>query len=344
MKIAVDAQLALGTATGIGEYVTGLVAGLREAGVDVAELREPRLDPWRFDRRIVWDQLLLPLAARQSGADLLHCTSGTMPLLGAMPAVVTVHDVAWLRAQRHTRRYARYYFGTFSLARYRRARRIVVDSAFSRGELLEFLGTECDRASVVYPGVARDYCALVRRPDEPAFILAVGTVEARKNLAVVVRALADLAPDVRLVVAGPPTPYQAHCKHIASALGVSERIDWRGYVSRKELLALYARAAVAVVPSTYEGFGYAAAQAMCAGVPLLVSNASSLPEIVGEHAVCLPPTDTYAWAQQLNTILNGRVAANEDAHAAREGAIRRFAWAASIVQLRAVYADALEDR
>lgn len=343
MRIAVDAQLALGTATGIGEYVTGLIAGLREGGVDVAELREPRLDPWRFDRRVMWDQAVLPFAARRSGADVLHCTSGTMPLFCTVPMVVTVHDVAWLRAQQHARGYARYYFGTFSLARYRKARRIVVDSAFSRKELAQFLGPCGERATVVYPGVSEDYCTLVRRPDDPPFILAVGTVEARKNLAVIVRALGDLPAAVRLVVAGPPTPYMDYCKQIASALGVGERIDWRGYVTRKELLGLYARAAVAVVPSTYEGFGYAAAQAMCAGVPLLVSTASSLPEIVGEHAPCLEPADTYAWAQHLRTILNGRAASNEDAHAARDGAIRRFAWAASIVQLRAVYAQALKD-
>ena len=137
VRVALDAQLGVGTATGIGEYVNGLAAALRRRGVDLVELREPRLDPWRFDRRVRWDQTVLPLRARSSGADVLHCASGTMPLLRPMPVVVTVHDVAWLHVQGHARAYARYYFGKFSLAQYRAAAAIVVDSSFSRGALLE---------------------------------------------------------------------------------------------------------------------------------------------------------------------------------------------------------------
>ncbi len=139
VKLALDAQLAVGTATGIGEYVRGLAAALRRTGADVEELCEPRLDPWRFDRRVLWDQVLLPLRARSSGASLLHCASGTVPLIESLPVVVTVHDVAWLEAQSHARAYARYYFGRFSLQRYRRATRIVVDSKFSREALLPLL-------------------------------------------------------------------------------------------------------------------------------------------------------------------------------------------------------------
>ena len=69
------------------------------------------LDPWRFDRRVLWDQVLLPLLAARSGADVLHAASGTLPLVRTLPTVVTVHDMAWLRVQSHTRAYARAYFG-----------------------------------------------------------------------------------------------------------------------------------------------------------------------------------------------------------------------------------------
>ena len=76
-----------------------------------------------------------------------------------MPVVATVHDVAWLRVQAHARPYARYYFGRFSLERYRGCAAIAVDSEFSRGELLSLLaGYEPQRVRVVYPGVARDFC------------------------------------------------------------------------------------------------------------------------------------------------------------------------------------------
>src|SRR6185503_17024679 len=164
VKIALDAQLTIGTATGIGEYVGGLANALEAGGIEVVRLVEPRVDPWRFDRRVYWDQVLLPQRARASGADLLHCAAGTMPLTLAVPAVVTVHDVAWSRVQAHARPYARYYFGAFSIDRYRNAQRIVVDSEFSRAELLDAAPRlDANRMSVVYPGVADDYMRLDRR-------------------------------------------------------------------------------------------------------------------------------------------------------------------------------------
>jgi glycosyltransferase involved in cell wall biosynthesis len=341
VKVGVDTQLAVGTATGIGEYVRGLIGGLRAHGVDVAELQNRAVDPWRFDRRVLWDQVLLPAAFKRSGASLLHCAAGTMPVAPTGPTVVTVHDVAWFKSQGHTRFYARYYFGAFSLARYRGARRIIVDSEFSRSELLEFLHVPADHIQVVYPGVAQDYCKLQRLPDERPFLLSVGTVEARKNLAVVIRALAELPAEVTLVVAGPPTPYLSLCKSLANQLGVSERIAWRGYLERNVLLDLFARAAALVMPSKYEGFGYGAAQALCAGVPLLVSNSSSLPEVVAGDATMLDCDDSAAWATQLNALLADRPKAQRRADAIRHGAITRFAWPASIARICEIYHAAL---
>ena len=335
MKIAVDAQLTVGTATGIGEYVRGLVAALRAQGADVVELVEPQLDPWRFDRRVLWDQVHLPQRARAEDADVLHCASGTMPLRFERPIVVTVHDVAWLRVQAHTRPYARYYFGTFALHRYRRATRIAVDSNFSRGELLGLLdGYDPQRIAVVYPGVAADYCTLERRGGDGRTILAVGTIERRKNLELIVRALPSLA-GARLVAVGPATPYQRECEDLAAELGVRDRVEFAGYVDRKALLQLYATCAVVAVPSRYEGFGYAAAQALCAGTPCIVSDQSALPEVVGNDAPALPLDDLQAWVEALASALLGE----RDAAAAksRGGAQARFAWDASARRMQDVY-------
>jgi glycosyltransferase involved in cell wall biosynthesis len=329
MRVAVDAQLTVGTATGIGEYVTGLVAGLRDRGVDVVALRDPGSDPWRFDRRVVWDQVTLPRRVRTSGAALLHCASGTMPLASpGVPVVVTVHDVAWLRAQSHARSYARRYFGSFSLARYRSAAAVFVDSRFSRSELLA-IAPDLDQArvSVVYPGVAADFCALERGVGDGRTILVAGTVERRKNLEVVLRALPSL-PHARVISVGPFTPYRDECEALAASLGVSDRIEYLGYVAREALLDLYARCAVVAVPSRYEGFGYALAQALCAGVPCFAADAASLPEVAGEDAAVLPVDDVAAWSDALGRALSG----SEDARAAsvRSRAIARFGWGASV--------------
>jgi glycosyltransferase involved in cell wall biosynthesis len=340
--VGVDAQLATGTATGIGEYVRGLVPALRERGLDVVELHAARLDPWRFDRRVLWDQAGLPLAAARAGVDLLHCAAGTMPFAPGLPVVVTVHDVAWLRVQAHARPYARAYFGKAMLGRYRSARGIIVDSAFSRDELLAVAPLDPARISVVYPGVAGDVMRVVRAPDRAdPFVLAVGTVERRKNLALLVRAVARV-PGIRLVSAGPPTPYLAECVALARELGVAGRVEFRGYVPRAVLLDLYARALVAAVPSRYEGFGYGAAQALCAGVPLLCANTSSLPEVVGDAAPLLDPDDVEAWAAGIAARLAAAADPRSAADGARAAAARaRFGWAASSAAAVTAYATAL---
>jgi glycosyltransferase involved in cell wall biosynthesis len=335
VKVALDAQLCVGTATGIGEYVAGLSRALRRQQLNVVELRESRLDPWRFDRRVLWDQVILPLRARASGADLLHCASGTMPLFVGMPTVVTVHDVAWLHVQAHARPYARYYFGRFSLERYRHAAGIIVDSSFSRDALVEVLAG-IDRAAVrvVYPGVAREFCEVARNGGDGRTILAVGTVERRKNLELLIRVLPQLN-GARIVCVGPQTAYARECEELAGRLGVAERLELRGYVAREELIALYREAAVVAVPSRYEGFGYAAAQALCAGVPCVVSDRTSLPEIVGNDGGIASIDDAAAWTSMLEAALRGDWESR--ASRVRAGAIARFSWDASAGEVKRVY-------
>ncbi len=334
MKIALDAQLTVGSATGIGEYASGLMTALRRDRQDFVVLREPRLDPWRFDRRLLWDQVLLPARAGRCGATLLHCLSGTVPLLHSMPVVATVHDVAWLRVQGHAPWYARRYFGKFSLDRYRGCAAIVTDSAFSRDELLALLpGLDARRVYVVTPGVSEDFGRVPRQSDQRT-ILVVGTVERRKNLAYLVRMLTKL-PQARVISIGPATPYREACAALARDLGVADRLVFRGYLERGELLALYGTAALAAVPSVYEGFGYAVAQALCAGLPCVSSDRASLSEFAGDGARVISLEDEAGWTDALAGALRG----DEESHAAqiRESAISRFSWPAAARKIVEIY-------
>ena len=342
MKVALDAQLAVGTATGIGEYVRGLGPALRACGLEVRELRLSWLDPWRFDRRLAWDQIALPLATLGARADLLHCASSTMPVVPVgIPVVATVHDVAWHRVQAHTRPYARLYFRDVAAWRFRSARALVTDSVFSRSELIECVGVDPARVFVAYLGVDPSFAAIARRPERTRpMILAVGTVERRKALGVVIEALSGVG-GAELVSVGPSTPYQDECRSLAASLGIADRVHFRGYVSRDELLALYARAALAVAPSSYEGFGYAAAQALCAGVPLLASDAASHPEIVAKASPLVPRGDVAAWREAIATTLDDIDSAELRAAAVRASATARFTWDACARATMVAYERAL---
>ncbi len=333
MIVALDGQLAVGTATGIGVYQRDLAAALCVAGTDVRVLRAPWLDPWRFDRRVLWDQALLPLAAARSGATLLHATAGTMPLLRTLPTVVTVHDLAWHRVQAHTRPYARAYFGTLQSRAYRGAAAIVCDSHFSANEYRELIDPHAN-VDVIYPGVDERFARIVRTPDESPFALVVGTVEARKNLLVLIETLPSI-PTLRLVSVGPHTPYADEVCKRAAELDVADRIDLRGYVTPAELDDLYARAACALIPSRYEGFGYALAEAICAGLPALAARSSSLIEVANGTIPLLDPDDVGAWTDATQALLAHRTEAEHTA--ARAKAVLRFAWSTAATQMRQLY-------
>jgi len=340
-RVAIDSQQTVGTATGIGAYTRGLLDALPAAGIGAVPLRMPRYDPWRFDRRVIWDQVLLPLCALGSGTQLLHCTSGSVPLVASLPIVVTVHDVAWLRGiQAHAPSYARWYFGPFSARRWRQARCVIVDSHFTRDELLTFVELDPARVVVVHPGVDAVFGQIARRPGSGPVVLCVGTVERRKNAAVVIEALASI-PGAALVCVGPATPYQAECEALAERLGMTSRIRFAGYLEPRELLELYATATLAVAPSRYEGFGYAAAQALCAGIPLIAARSSSLIEVVQGDAPLLPPDGVDAWADAMRGIIDAQAGANQRAADVRAGAITRFSWQRAAAETAAVYRNAV---
>ena len=195
MRVALDAQLTVGTATGIGEYVRGLAAALRARNLDVVELRDPRYDPWRFDRRALWDQVVLPRRARASGAALLHCAVGNDA--GCRCDADRGHRARSrvARVQSHAPAYARYYFGAFSLrAVPARGARFVVDSEFHAPRAAapsHRISTKRACASSI-PALRDDFCRIERGDGDGSTILAVGTVERRKNLEVLVRALPQL--------------------------------------------------------------------------------------------------------------------------------------------------------
>ena len=229
-----------------------------------------------------------------------------MPRMTGMPIVVTVHDLAWHEAQAHAPAYARYYFGPFSLHRYRGAARIVVDSDFSRDRLLRILGDfDPTRVDVVYPGVAADFCGVPRSAGDGTTILAVGTVERRKNLEVLVRALP------RLPVRATRRDRAAHAVRArmratrAAFAGRRSRRDARIRDRARSFIELYERCAVAAVPSRYEGFGYAAAQALCAGVPCVVSDRSIAARGRGRRRASVDADDPNAWAGRSARALNG---------------------------------------
>ncbi|MDX6656999.1 MAG: hypothetical protein QOH62_1792, partial [Solirubrobacteraceae bacterium] len=201
--------------------------------------------------------------------------------------VTTIHDL-------HYKLVPEAHFGVRGLgmrllvpAAVRRSHRLVVPAAMTRDDLIKHLHVDPAKIDVVPQGV-RIPEWVERRPD--GFVLCVGAKRPHKNVVAVIEAIARMDPKPKLVVTGYRSPYEAVLRERATTLGVElELPEWVD-----DLEDLYSRASVVAVPSLYEGFGLPVLEAMARGVPVVSSNRGSLPEVAGDAALLVDPTDIPA--------------------------------------------------
>jgi glycosyltransferase involved in cell wall biosynthesis len=291
--VAIDARAAARSMIGGVERVTIEMAG-----------RLPRLAPGRYDvvkpppalayrAGHAWEQAVLPAAARR--ARLIYCPANLAPVVSRRNVVV-IHDLAALsHPEWYSRLYASYQRRMLPLVA-RRARRLIAPSEFSRDELVDGLGIDPRRISVVPNGVDGRFSPAVDA--EPArrqlglrlpYVLVVGTRIARKNVAALAlagRRLRELG--IELVCAGSSRAYMRP--------GEAPPLRTLGYVDDSLLPGLYAGALALAMPSLYEGFGLPVLEAMASGVPVVAANRAALPETCGGAALLVEPGDPEALA------------------------------------------------
>ncbi len=276
MRVGIDVSPLVQTRAGTARHVLGLLAELRERpGLELVGLEAGGTGRFASLRR---DALWYPYRLGRASAqlDLLHCTTFRAPVSPRAPLVVTVHDLGILR---HPDAFPRWHRTSGALALrggVRAADAIVAVSAFTRDELVALLGVPVDRIRVVPNGVDPVFTT-----DGPAaegdYVLAVGTLEPRKNLGAAVEA-ARLA-GVELRVAG------------AVGWGGVAADGWVGEPSDEELAALMRGARCLVYPSLYEGFGLPVLEAMACGTPVVTSRGGATEEVAGGAAVLVDPRD-----------------------------------------------------
>ena len=270
MRVGIDTSPLAQTRAGTARHLTGLLGSLTgRPGLELVGLSTGgtgRLASVRRDA--LWYPLRLGRLA--AGLDLLHCPTYRAPLRPRVPLVVTVHDVAVVGHPEWFPRWHRETGRRALRAGVRAADAVVAVSSFTRDELVALLGVPPERVRVVPNGVAPVFTPEGPRA-EGDYVLAVGTLEPRKNLARVVEA-ARLA-GVELRVAG------------ASGWGEVAREGWVGEPSDRELAALLRGARCLVYPSLYEGFGLPVLEAMACGTPVVTSRGGATEEVAGGAAV-----------------------------------------------------------
>jgi glycosyltransferase involved in cell wall biosynthesis len=286
--------------------------------------------------RIVWEQVLAPFELARVQPDLLHGMAFAVPLLWRGPSVITIFDLSFLRYPQRLSIGRRYYLRAMTRVSAHRARRVIAISECSRSEICSLLDISPEKVDVALPGVTQDFRPLPakqvsnfrsehRLPER--FILYVGTIEPRKNLDTLIKAYAQLPERkaVKLVLAGGKGWQSERLNALIEELGLAQDVITTGYVSNNELPLWYNASEVFVYPSVYEGFGMPVLESMASGRPIIVSDSSSLPEVVGSSGILVPPTDTAAWSDALSTLLADPTLRSELADRGKERA-RRFTW------------------
>ena len=280
MRVGIDLSPLRLTRAGTARYLRILLAEL--AGRNDVEV-EPIA--WGGGGRVTagirdaaWYPLGLPRAARD--ADVLHCPSYRAPFRSTTPLVVTVHDVALLRHPEVFNRWSRTY-GRFAVPRVVRAARLLIAvSEFTRDELVELLAVDPERIRVVPNGISSVFTPEGLAADGD-YVLAVGTLEPRKNLPRLIEAARGLDAELRIVGArgwGDVDVDQSH-------------VRWLGEIPDEDLAVLYRGARCVAYPSLYEGFGYPIAEAMACRTPVVTSAGGATEEIAGGAAVLVDPLD-----------------------------------------------------
>jgi len=277
----------------------------------------------------LWEQWLLPRQALKDRVDVLYCPANTAPIFLAAPIklALTIHDVMYLLPQGQLptspslyQRVGRHYRRWIVPKAARRADLIVTDSQFSRRDILQYLGrslsTSAAAIQVVTLAAAAEYgpqlpekitLGLAQLKVSPPYILGLGAIDPRKNTARLIEAFAQLKNRTqKLVITGLDPAAQAYFGKLAQQYGLNLGNDviLLGFVSEHELAALYAGATLLLYPSLYEGFGLPVLEAMACGAPVIASNTSSIPEIAGEAALFINPTDITAMSNAMQRLID----------------------------------------
>lgn len=312
--------------TGISRYISELVDGLHDVmapndqllllGTRMGALQDSPLS------RIFWEQTGLPATIAARRLDVFHGPISVVPMASRVPGVVTVHDLAFLKFPEQVPATRRNWLIAGTRLSARKAKRIITVSESTRADLLEWLKLPEDKVTAIplaisprvkrVTGTSLDVFRMKWGLDRP-FILAVGTLEPRKNLPTLLRAFARIKDEIdhELVLVGPEGWLTGELKSTLDELKLGDRVRLTGFVSDEELGGWYSAAELFAYPSWYEGFGLPSVEAMSCGAPVLASDTSSFPEVVGDAGILIPPDDVDLWAETMRDLLRDSVRRHE---------------------------------
>jgi len=367
VHIGIDVRLITDKMSGIGAYAFNLFRYLQRATelkvtfydddhfAEVKDFDRFSRRGWRKMAYIYWLNSRFPKILLEEGVDLLHSPNFVPPLWKGPPSVVTFHDMGFLRYPHTHHGWYAALFPSLVNAAVQRARRIITPSHSSRNEIIHFYPRAKNKIRVIYEAAAENFRLIDNQVEleqlrvkynlPHRFILCVGTLEPRKNLHRFIGAFKiwrekNVQPEVKLVLCGKSWIRHQKFLQFLHSSGAEADIILTGYVPADEIAGIYNLAQALAFPSYYEGFGLPAVEAMNCGLPVMASNAFSLPEVLGEAAVYFDPFSQQDMIQAMNLVLNNR----DQQIRLKELGLQRgkmFSWQKTAQMTEEVYLEAL---
>ena len=371
MKIGLDLVNLRGLDGGVARYATQLISGISNLDqinncvlfINSAIADQINADHPKFQKIVVHsprrkylpsNQLYFLLGRKLRGIDLLHSPVSVSPLFCRTRTVLTVHDLAYELFPEYYSKTAILYW-RFALRRAcHKASHVLTVSESTKRDLVRFMGVPERKVKVVYPCVSLvdtesspEIMAHMRNryslPEK--YVLYVGALHPRKNLETLVKAFSIAKANARfphkLVLAGTGWAIESILGEIARC-GMQDEVILTGALLESDLPLIYRGADVLVFPSHYEGFGYPPLEAMACGTPVIVSNTSSLPEVVGDTGWLVDPADPDDIAEKIVQVLLCPNLAEEMRSPALERS-QQFSMNRMMTGIMAVYEEALSD-
>jgi glycosyltransferase involved in cell wall biosynthesis len=333
LKVALNAHFFHHPGTGSGQYLSHLIRAFEARVAPVEPL--PVFRPAAGNvRKVWWEQVLFPRLAAASGAPVWHVPYFAPPLMHARPVVTTIHDVIQLVFPEYaTAPLVRLYNRLVAMGA-RRAEAILADSEASKRDIVRLLGVSEARVRVVYlapdESVSRSVSSaeivMLRQKYRLAerYVLYYGGLLKHKNVAALLRAFAELQDlDVQLAISG--AVRNTELPQLAEGLGIADRVRFIGFAPDEDKPALLRGAACFAYPSLYEGFGLNPLEALACGTPVVCSNRSSLPELMGNAALMVDPGEEGSLSEALRRVL-ADAALRADLVARGPAQAAKFSW------------------
>ena len=303
--------------------------------------------------RIFWEQFFQPIMLKQTGVDLYHALAFVAPVVVQCPFVTTIYDLSFKRYPEAFKPLNRLYLSTLTARSARQAEAVITISESTRQDVIQFFNIPSQKVYTIYCGVDDSFQILPQSqvaafkaqhslPDR--FILFIGTIEPRKNIVSLIEAYAAwrrrAQSPPKLVIAGGKGWYYQEVFRLVEKLNLTNEVVFPGYLPQGDLPLWYNAATMFVYPSRFEGFGLPVLEAMACGAPVITSNVSSLPEVAGEAALLIDPTDVDALSEAMYQLFN-KVDLRQEMR--QQGLIQKakFNWQKTALKTVQVYKDVL---